>query len=130
MKSKIFTDVNPLTYFLTWLFCTMYEKTITYPSYLFAEPIETYKRHLGGPGRGRVADSRSVSVPRGLYEIVVDRLQTGNSIYQYYRELMMTSSNGNFFRVTGPLCGEFTGHRWIPRTKAGDAELFLLSTPE
>ena len=24
---------------------------------------------------------------------------------------MMTSSNGNIFRVTGPLCGEFTGHR-------------------
>ena len=23
--------------------------------------------------------------------------------------LMMTSSNGNIFRVTGPLCGEFTG---------------------
>ena len=31
--------------------------------------------------------------------------------------LMMTSSNGNIFRVTGPLCGEFTGHRWIPLTK-------------
>ena len=30
---------------------------------------------------------------------------------------MMTSSNGNMFRVTGPLCGEFTGHRWIPLTK-------------
>ena len=28
--------------------------------------------------------------------------------------IMMTSSNGNIFRVTGPLCGEFTGHRWIP----------------
>ena len=28
----------------------------------------------------------------------------------------MTSSNGNIFRVTGPLCGEFTGHRWIPLT--------------
>ena len=27
---------------------------------------------------------------------------------------MMTSSNGNIFRVTGPLRGEFTGHRWIP----------------
>ena len=26
----------------------------------------------------------------------------------------MTSSNGNIFRVTGPLYGEFTGHRWIP----------------
>ena len=24
---------------------------------------------------------------------------------------MMTSSNGSVFRVTGPLCGEFTGHR-------------------
>ena len=30
---------------------------------------------------------------------------------------MMTSSNGNIFRVTGPLCGEFTGHRWILRPR-------------
>ena len=36
----------------------------------------------------------------------------------------MTSSNGNIFRVTGHLCGEFTGHRWIPRTKGSDAELW------
>ena len=45
---------------------------------------------------------------------------------------MMTSSNGNIFRVTGPLCGEFIGHRWIPHTKASDAELwyFLWSVPE
>ena len=28
---------------------------------------------------------------------------------------MMTSSNENIFRVIGHLCGEFTGHRWIPR---------------
>ena len=34
------------------------------------------------------------------------------------------SSNGSIFRVTGLLCGEFTGHRWIPRTKASDAELW------
>ena len=34
----------------------------------------------------------------------------------------MTSSNGNIFRVTGPLCGEFTRDRWIPLTKASDAE--------
>ena len=26
----------------------------------------------------------------------------------------VTSLNGNIFRVTGPLCGEFTDHRWIP----------------
>ena len=29
-------------------------------------------------------------------------------------QFMMTSSNGNIFRVTGHLCGEFTGPRWIP----------------
>ena len=45
---------------------------------------------------------------------------------------MMTSSNGNIFRVTGHLCGEFTGDRWIPRTKASDAGLwcFLWFAPE
>ena len=37
---------------------------------------------------------------------------------------MMTSSVGNIFCVTGLLCGEFTGHRRIPRTKASDAELW------
>ena len=38
----------------------------------------------------------------------------------------------SIFRVTGPLCEEFTGRRWIPLTKASDAELwwFLWSTPE
>ena len=37
---------------------------------------------------------------------------------------MLTSSNGNMFPVTGPLCGEFTGHRGIPCTKASEAELW------
>ena len=36
----------------------------------------------------------------------------------------MTSSNGNIFRVTGHLCGELTGDRWIPHAKASDAELW------
>ena len=41
----------------------------------------------------------------------------------------MTSSNGNIFRVTGPLCGKFTGHQWMSVTKASEAELrcFFLS---
>ena len=38
----------------------------------------------------------------------------------------MTSSNGNIFCVTGHLCGEFTGHRWIPRATANDAEPWCL----
>ena len=33
-----------------------------------------------------------------------------SNIYFY----MMTSSNGNIFRVTGPLCGEFTGPGEFP----------------
>ena len=37
---------------------------------------------------------------------------------------MMTSSKGYISRVTGPLCGEFAGHRWITRTKTSDAELW------
>ena len=49
-----------------------------------------------------------------------------------YLKLGVDESNGNIFRVTGPLCGEFTGHRWIPSTKASNAELwcFLWTAPE
>ena len=39
--------------------------------------------------------------------------------------IMMTLSNGRNFRVTGPLCGEFTGQRWIPLTEARDAGLLI-----
>ena len=48
-------------------------------------------------------------------------------------KVMMMSSNDNIFRVTGPLWGESTGHRWIPFTKASGAKLlcfFLWSAPE
>ena len=41
--------------------------------------------------------------------------------YAFAKSIMMTSSNGSIFRRTGPLCGEFTGHRWIPLTKASAA---------
>ena len=45
---------------------------------------------------------------------------------------MKASSNGNIFRVTGPLLGEFIGYRWIPLTKGSDTELwcFLWSAPD
>ena len=41
----------------------------------------------------------------------------------------MTSSNGNIFRVAGLLCGEFTGHRWIPsqRPVTGSFDVFFIS---
>ena len=37
---------------------------------------------------------------------------------------MMTSTNGNIFRVTVPLWVESTCHWWISHTKASDAELW------
>ena len=51
--------------------------------------------------------------------------------YSFLGCLMVTSSNGNILRATGPLRGEFTGHWWIPLTRASDAELwcFLWSAP-
>ena len=38
---------------------------------------------------------------------------------------MMTSWNGNIFRVTGPLWGESTGHRWFSLTRASVADVFF-----
>ena len=53
----------------------------------------------------------------------------GNSIMFQFG--MMTSSNGNIFRVAGLLSREFTGDQWIPR-KASDVQLwcFIWSAPE
>ena len=47
------------------------------------------------------------------------------SPFQAATAIMMTSSNWNIFRVIGRLCGEFTGHRRIPRTEANDAVLLF-----
>ena len=53
-------------------------------------------------------------------------LLTRDIILNVFPLRMMTSSNGNIFRVTGPLCGEFPGHRLIPLTKARNAELSFI----
>ena len=54
------------------------------------------------------------------------------SPFYVYSDSMMTSSNGTIFRFTCPLWGETTVDRWIPLTKASDAELwcFIWSAPE
>ena len=57
-----------------------------------------------------------------------------NSLYQHRQDinLMMTSSNGNIFRIIAHLCGEFTGHGEFhaqrPVTQSFD--FFLWSAPE
>ena len=66
----------------------------------------------------------------------IEHTLTTNTRHECFRTSqapnIVTSSSGNMFRVTGPLWGEFTGHRWTSRTKASDTELwcFLWSAPE
>ena len=55
---------------------------------------------------------------------IVKMKYTNISVARETYQNMMTSWNGNIFRFTGPLCEEFTGHRWISSTKASDAELW------
>ena len=65
-----------------------------------------------------------------VVSIQYDRIRTGTCILSKH-DIMM-SSNGNIFCVTGPLCGEFAGHRCIPLIKSSDSELwcFHWSVPE
>ena len=81
--------------------------------------------------------NKTVCIFLGIYCIFVGTTMTAYRLHMHkhsneWRMCMMTSSNGNIFRVTGHLCGEFTGPRWIPHTKASDAKLWCLlwSAPE
>ena len=66
------------------------------------------------------------------YEDCVVVLCLQGLYYQFILDSHDDVVKWNIFCVTGPLCGEFIGPRWIPRTKACDAELwcFLWSEPE
>ena len=59
-----------------------------------------------GPTSGGIQISTDPYVR--LYHIVQEYDQELNGDLRTH---MMTSSNGNIFRATGHLCGEFTGHR-------------------
>ena len=103
----------------------------------FLSLILSSERHDGGQRRAIIVSKCRKQIVRQMTIVIYGR-PAGMpqapllvvSVVLSYR--MMTSSNGNIFRVTGHLCGEFTGPRWIPLTKASDAELwcFLWSVPE
>ena len=63
-----------------------------------------------------------------IAEVTAPNLYNADHIYIYHDDVI----KWKHFRVADPLCGEFTGHRWNPLTKAIDAELwcFLWSAPE
>ena len=59
--------------------------------------------------------TRQYHVHNSWYNVQEDIVYTKNN-RAWWRHQMET-----FFRVTGALWGELTGHRWIPLTKASDA---------
>ena len=76
---------------------------------------------------------------RNLITLLVFYIRHFSSLVSYIKNsfirmchVMVTSSNTNISRIAGPLWGEFTGHRWIPLTKASGVELrcFIWSAPE
>ena len=60
-------------------------------------------------GNGKDTTKTNIALTKDTSHIV---LMGEKQVRCEYMCFMMTSSNGNIFRVTGPLCGEFTGHRW------------------
>ena len=71
---------------------------------------------LSADGKANCQGNKCVISHTMLKKLVIDVLVS-------FCYIMMTSSNGSIFRVTGLLCGEFTG----PRTKASDTVLFMFS---
>ena len=67
--------------------------------------------------------SQNIIIPKWQKMQWMDRYHSCRDQSRRHKS-MMTSSNGNIFFVTGYSCGEFTGDRWFPRTKASDAELW------
>ena len=49
-----------------------------------------------------------------INDLQVNQVDCSSALIQCAGEIMMTSSNGNIFRVTGPLCGELTGPGEFP----------------
>ena len=69
--------------------------------------------------------NRALSTGSHYYRHTKHRGQMFYSTFCVWNSFMMMLSNGTIFHVTGPLWGESTGQRWIPLTKASDAELWF-----
>ena len=96
--------------------------------------LQVLRCHAWGLPRQRVIQTKNVCSGPECMTFMLKCVRDGAKYHSSFnavgpsdtikRHIMMTSSNGNIFRVTGHLCGEFTGPRWIPRIKASDAEFW------
>ena len=96
------------------------------PSGLDSDRWIPHSRCCENPSRAKALAGFSRHLSAGFTDL--NPAPQGLSLYKImvYHWGMMTSSNGSIFRVTGPLCGEFRSHRWIPLTKASDVELWCV----
>ena len=113
-----------------WRFCGNSSGIGEFPAQMAsnAESVSIWWRHHEHAVDRHLHDRagpRCVRCMCATYKCVVPGVDQGPGLLRkiLFHLHMMTSSNGNIFRVTGHLCREFTGKRWIPRTKASDAEL-------
>ena len=106
-------------------FCMLNLANIIY----FPLSFEWFVTHIDGTGE-RDFEGCWLSLSFSLFDTSDSHGYVRYPIRSYTS--MMMSSNGNILCITGHLCGEFTGSRWIPHTKAIDAELwcFLWSASE
>ena len=146
--SQFFVPYSSLQALTLWCLLTMGHSTVIYPDSKVHGANIGLTRDLSAPDGPHVSPMNlAIRVGNGLLSVVIIRLlvwkvrnylnqknQTISSkcFWRYSQKSVTTSWNGTIFRVTGLLCGEITGHRWIPHTKASDAELwcFLWSEPE
>ena len=109
---------------ITYIKHTLFLPFIQYCSPTFENSMCEFDQNISTYTWKRSGDPK-VYIPRPLTLANNDNLKIDRQIYHHEREklphrfpsglkTMMTSSNGNIFRVTDPLCGEFTGPGEFP----------------
>ena len=92
---------------------------------IFHTHTHTWKSHIKKILRECPKTSK-IPIFTYFLKLKIHKKMNKNSTPTTFWVIVMTTSNGNIFRVTGHLCGEFIGHRWIPHTKASVADLWYL----
>ena len=79
-----------------------------------ARPLRGYTREITWPTPNNPGSSRRIEYFGGGPDHIGAAERVWHRWLTHLPRTMMTSSNGNIFRVTGPLCGEFTGPGEFP----------------
>ena len=117
---------KPIGHKVVWLFevVTVFSDNYAWPQTGLAEISDTVWNHWPNTCMCK----STICLLYGVNKLGFTCYETTIYMYKIHDDVI----KWKVFRVTGPLCGEFTGPRWIPRTKASDAELwcFLWSASE